>query len=585
MGKTPTVWLVTHEDHGGGRILAPIAAFQELGWKVRLFHEVALPPHIQQRDGDVRVPAFSWETISLRFRPFAECPFASVTRLLSPIRQAIRRGAHIKAADRYLNTGWSFRAFNNENGTVLVFRNKLRRFSNDFVSVFVYDSISDSIALINVAANRLLHGAAIFQAIGKVRPDLIDRDLARWCFDGPVRFHQNGSLSSRGSSRGTGRWSFDPASGRGVFDGRPLQIVDPDLFQHSPEVDRAYDLIWKDLPASRPIRRLAAHLQPGNELPPPDLVLVADLPMLAAGLHVSRRYGCPLIYDAHEWWAEQERVWNPHNVRRQETIAQLERLLYPECDQRLTCGARLASAMGAQTGTHFECLYTAAALARGQSDGRVPDDGGVDRFWQGAGLPAGARVALFVGNLTAERSLEDLMEASAQLDDGHYLVVIGAGLYLPRMHQALAATGNPDRVKFLGAMTFERLTAYVKHAHIGVIPYQPAVVARPFYFSMGMPSKFSDYHQAGLPILVHADMQECSDIIREQGIGFIWEGAGGTDLGRAMRQALSDRQGLDRCRAAYSTAPRLFDLDRLIGDLQSLVSRPQQERRQEGVPA
>lgn len=88
----PVVWLLTHEGHGGGRILAPIAAYQEMGWAVRLFHDVQMPARFMTRDPHIRVPAFDWRTVVLRLRSFEQCPFASLTRLVAPVRAFLRNG-------------------------------------------------------------------------------------------------------------------------------------------------------------------------------------------------------------------------------------------------------------------------------------------------------------------------------------------------------------------------------------------------------------------------------------------------------------------------------------------------------------
>lgn len=477
---------------------------------------------------------------------------------------------------QYRGRGWSCWVIGNATGPLAIFINRRREFAEHLTSVAVYDAASDRLAILNVAWDRVLQGAGVMQAVARLRPDLLSPALARWCY--------RARHASLGAGENVSVWGgthghFSLRRRRGVINGRAVHVVDPDMFRHSDPVDAAYDLAWKNLAAWQPTRRLAAQLAAGEDddpgsshLSPPDLVLVADLPMLAAGLTVAARFGCPLFYDAHEWWAEQERVWDADKVARQEAIAYLEKTLYPLCDHRVTCGGRLADALGAETGAPFERLYTAATLSRSPAGAVAPppDDDARDAFWRAAGLPARARVALFVGNLTAERSLEDLMAASGHLAPGHFLIVIGDGLYASRMRTALAAAGRTGAVRFLGAMSFDRLAPYLRHAHLGVIPYQPKTAPRPAYFAMGMPSKLSDYYQARLPILVNAEMLECADIVTRQGVGFVWTGGGGDSLGSFLDACLGDTAGLARRRAAYTTAEDLFGLEALITGLRAL---------------
>jgi glycosyltransferase involved in cell wall biosynthesis len=304
------------------------------------------------------------------------------------------------------------------------------------------------------------------------------------------------------------------------------------------------------------------------DTPAPTLIYVADLPTLPIGVLLKRKYpGSKLIVDCHEWWREQEAIWNPDGVQRIKAIDVHERDLYSACDMRITVGEELAKAMQADLKQPFETVYTCVfdePPAQQSAEERAA--------WRKncLGVPGDTKIALFQGSLTEKRNLEALMRSTRYMREDQRLVVVGDGPFRGEMEKMLHRDGCSERVIFTGWVAQERLIDFTLAADIGIIPYK----AYSPYYALSMPNKLAEYHACHLPIIAGKDLVEISRIIETDKIGVSTETGAPEMLGGMVAKLLDDQPMLDHWRANYEKSPerftfRAFDshVGQLVGQL------------------
>lgn len=286
--------------------------------------------------------------------------------------------------------------------------------------------------------------------------------------------------------------------------------------------------------------------QPNHHVP--DVVFISDLPVLPIGIMIKETYGCKLVVDCHEWWSEQERIWNPEPASRLDAIDRWEKKLYAQCDGTITVGSSLAKTMSEHFGKQFHyvptCVFDLPHLPKHNP-----------HFWQErVGIPDGSSVALFQGGLSSNRNLDNLMRATRYLAEDQYLVICGDGGFRGEMESVLKKEGNPDRVRLLGWQPQLELWQYTMHADVGIIPYTHELR----YYQLSAPNKLSEYHVCELPMLVDNCMIELSRIVNEDKIGRAANLSDPVAMGQAISSMLKDKEALAGYHAAYSKSSKRF---------------------------
>lgn len=112
------------------------------------------------------------------------------------------------------------------------------------------------------------------------------------------------------------------------------------------------------------------------------------------------------------------------------------------------------------------------------------------------GLPAEARIALFIGVLRPWHGVDVAIRALGQLPTQDLLlVIVGDGAMRPELEQLARAEGVAERVRFLGQLDHADIPALLAAGDVAIAPY-PAILD--FSFS---PLKLYEYLAAGVPIV------------------------------------------------------------------------------------
>lgn len=232
-------------------------------------------------------------------------------------------------------------------------------------------------------------------------------------------------------------------------------------------------------------------------------VVATDLDTLLPALVLKGLFGVPVLYDAHEYWPEQD-------VRGSEAekdfwIA-LERRLVAHADRLQTVSPGLAALMSAQYGRPFET---------------VPNCEPADRLlpWRERAPRAdGSCHFIYQGNFAPGRGLDLLVQAWPETDPRAILQLRGiGGEYKKHIEQLARDTGLLGvRIFLPDVVESHHVVAAAAEADVGLIPYTPAGSN----YRHCCPNKLSQYMAAGLPILANATSFVAATV-RDAGCGVV----------------------------------------------------------------
>ncbi len=251
----------------------------------------------------------------------------------------------------------------------------------------------------------------------------------------------------------------------------------------------------------------------------PDCIMVRDLPLAPAALLVGGILGLPVHYDMAEVYPLGMLSILPHEMTLAIRVVRFTRAAYAV--ERLVL-RRATTTFVVSEESLMRCRELGVPADRVVLVGNTPAD--ADALGASWPVPedvrdlAGQPVAIFVGNLFADRGLDYAIEAMAVLIKdlpGAALVVIGEGRDRSRLEAKAAGLGLGDRVRLLGWRHHSTQPAYLCHAQVGVLPYPSTP-----HTCTTLPNKLFDYMAAGLPV-VATDIPPMRRIVTECDAGLL----------------------------------------------------------------
>ncbi|MDO6592765.1 glycosyltransferase [Neptuniibacter sp. 1_MG-2023] len=238
----------------------------------------------------------------------------------------------------------------------------------------------------------------------------------------------------------------------------------------------------------------------------PDVIHAHDISTLPLGVAFSKKYGIPLIYDAHELyedavgvmpvtkllykcihWFSQKHVDGFITIS--ESFSEIYKKRYP----------LLPNALVVMNATRY--------VGETQYDGRLH---------KATGLSSETKIILFQGGFTDHRGINNLLLASKYLKNNWCLVFMGWGKLQDKIEEQARKT--PNKVKCIDAAPQSELACWTSGATVGVIPYEDHGLNHKYC----TPNKLWEYPNAAVPIMASPRV-ELSRIVTSNGIGEIFE--------------------------------------------------------------
>jgi glycosyltransferase involved in cell wall biosynthesis len=270
----------------------------------------------------------------------------------------------------------------------------------------------------------------------------------------------------------------------------------------------------------------------------PDYVHCNDLDTLLAGFMVKQARKIPLIYDAHEIFAEQFPV-HQRSDRWHAFYSGLERELIVHTDARMT----VCDAIGHYFQEQYGC-GPVATVRNMPSVGYLPPRTILDRR-------ADEPKYLYHGLFFAFRGLEEVVDAGAYLREGH-IYLRGMGYHESALKQRAIDKSVQDRVTFLPPVGVDELVAKATDFDVGLNPFVSACKNT----EVCLPNKFFEYTMAGLAS-ASTDLVELRAHVERYDLGVLFEPGNPRALAEGLNELARDRDRLQHCREnAYWSAYR-----------------------------
>lgn len=263
----------------------------------------------------------------------------------------------------------------------------------------------------------------------------------------------------------------------------------------------------------------------------PAVVHAHDLDALIPGAIAAVRLRVPLVYDAHELYAEQGR----HGRLGQGLLRTLEDIAMSRASAILTANTSRAEVMWRE----YRCpvrpipILNCPATMRERvvADGRLAS-------WVAAQGRRWSRIVIYQGSLLADRHLRELARAALLLPSDTGVVFVGEGPATEPIRRA-----GEDRVLVHPLVPIDELLSFIAGADVGVVTY--ADTCRNNHLCA--PNKLFDYASAALPMAV-GDLPELTRMVTDFDAGVVFRNGDPESMAGGITALLSDAARLRHAR-------------------------------------
>ncbi len=239
-----------------------------------------------------------------------------------------------------------------------------------------------------------------------------------------------------------------------------------------------------------------------------DYIMCCDLPVLPAGVYVSKLKNIPLIYDSHELYPEQaifERA-------KRDFYSYVEREFIKYPNLIITVNESISN----EISKRYNVIKPKVILNAIDSPYDFDINRKYNHFRNKLSIGQDQKIVLFQGAYAVNRNLEILVKSAKYIDNNIVIILMGFGEYERKLKQ-IAQKDNTLNIKvfFFPAVNLSVLLEYSASADVGIIPY-PHIDLNSYFCT---PNKLFEFIQAGLPIIAN-DSPELNRFIIENNIGF-----------------------------------------------------------------
>tara|TARA_R110002050_G_scaffold190268_2_gene324917 strand:- start:765 stop:1850 length:1086 start_codon:yes stop_codon:yes gene_type:complete len=205
-----------------------------------------------------------------------------------------------------------------------------------------------------------------------------------------------------------------------------------------------------------------------------DIINANDLDTIMPAIWVAKLKGAKVVYDAHEYFTEQEEIVNRKEVKR--FWKAIERFAIPKVDAAITVSQGYADLFLHEYHQKFHIVRNATVLASPPENCIKIEE-----------------YILYQGAVNFGRGLEELLMAMQNVDCKLY--ICGDGDLLPTLKKLAKNLKLEAKVKFIGFVEPQKLREYTCGAKIGLTLFAKGGLSH--WHSLA--NRFFDYMHAGVP--------------------------------------------------------------------------------------
>lgn len=263
---------------------------------------------------------------------------------------------------------------------------------------------------------------------------------------------------------------------------------------------------------------------------PPDVIVCHDIIALMTAIRLKRQFGCPVIYDAHEYWPEADLLapkWESW------LVAKIEGRYIRHADKVVTVTPQLAR----QLERKYEirdvlCVPNAEPWTAPRRDFPEVRREGPVRF-------------LIQGRVVPGRAVGRFLDAWQTIAPQNAVLILRSpdSPYLQQLIERFAEAIERGLIVLAPPVTEQELVSEAAKADVGVITYSGPSLNHIYC----CPNKLSQYMQAGLAIFHHQDAQYVGDVVNASGGGLSFD-PDDIEAFRRSIERMTDREFLNTSR-------------------------------------
>jgi glycosyltransferase involved in cell wall biosynthesis len=205
-----------------------------------------------------------------------------------------------------------------------------------------------------------------------------------------------------------------------------------------------------------------------------DIINANDLDTILPAIWIAKLKGSKVVYDAHEYFTEQEEIVNRKDVKK--FWKAIEQFAIPKVDAAITVSQGYANLFEKEYAIPFQVVRNATILQLAPGNCSPKED-----------------YILYQGAVNYGRGLEQILVAMQSVNSKLY--ICGDGDILPQLKQQAKKLGVFEKVTFLGFVPPEKLREYTCGAKIGLTLFAKAGLSH--WHSLA--NRFFDYMHSGVP--------------------------------------------------------------------------------------
>lgn len=273
----------------------------------------------------------------------------------------------------------------------------------------------------------------------------------------------------------------------------------------------------------------------------PDAYHAHDLPMVLPALLAARIHRAPVVYDAHELYAEM----GMHSPRFSRIWRAIDRWVLQRVDRVIAVNRSRADIMVKELGAPPPFIVPNLPIQMSASDlPRKENSPLLDFVHSRIGSPP--PIVLYQGVLAEGRALEQVLEAVPRAQTPFLLVLLGhKTAYLGHLLEIAHERGLSDRVLHHPGVASDELSAYTVGADAGLVIYAKT----PLNNYLCAPNKLFEYCMARVPV-IGCDFPEVRRVLDEFPVGELFEVDSPDSIAAAIDRLVSSPDRMRQAREA-----------------------------------
>lgn len=256
-----------------------------------------------------------------------------------------------------------------------------------------------------------------------------------------------------------------------------------------------------------------------------------DMPTLKPGILLSKQFGVPAVYDAHELFPYQTYV-----SRHANKIFEIESRLIQHCDRVVVINEQQADVMREDYGYNKFVPFTNAT--------ERPDDLDLKKKYSlirdRVAIPENHKIMIFMGGISFLRKTDQLLRGMALARKDVHMVFLtrSPNEEIEALIRLAHELGILSRVHVLDPVPWSEIVYWCASADVGVMPYQ----AMDMNTRLSCPNKMYEFIAAATPMIGSNELVNVKKIVGENDFGVLMPLHGPADYADLIN-AIFDEKG------------------------------------------